>query len=181
MIRNWIVQILENRTQLLRIAVRQRAKFEGWLKFELASLAEKNGAQGVKVEDSYTATNGKLQRSDISFSFDGVRYDVELKTPNTNYRMLGVQEEHRPITKNISEIIEDAEKLFMCSGQGVVGFVLFPIPPHDSRWKEYLDRIGSELNIKLSENENCTRVSLPIAMDHSADMIVCTFIASKNL
>jgi len=32
-----IVNILSDNKQLMRIAIRQRAKFEGWLKFELAN------------------------------------------------------------------------------------------------------------------------------------------------
>jgi hypothetical protein len=31
-----IVEILENRKEFLKVAVRQKNKFEGWLKFELA-------------------------------------------------------------------------------------------------------------------------------------------------
>ncbi|ACA43723.1 hypothetical protein CLD_0051 [Clostridium botulinum B1 str. Okra] len=36
LIRNTISDIIKNHTQLISIVIRQRAKFEGWLKFELA-------------------------------------------------------------------------------------------------------------------------------------------------
>ena len=58
-IREWIVEVLECHQHLLAIALRQRAKFEGWLKFELAMVAEKHGAQSVEVE---TASNGGTPR-----------------------------------------------------------------------------------------------------------------------
>jgi len=42
--RKWIVEILEKNLSLVALAVRQRAKFEGWLKFEFARLAVEKGA-----------------------------------------------------------------------------------------------------------------------------------------
>ena len=49
-LRQWIVQVIKQNESVIRIAVRQRAKFEGWLKFELANFAEMNGAKSVEVE-----------------------------------------------------------------------------------------------------------------------------------
>ena len=49
-LRQWIVQVIQQHELILRIAIRQRAKFEGWLKFELAAIAEINGASVVEVE-----------------------------------------------------------------------------------------------------------------------------------
>lgn len=39
-IRKGIVEILETNRSLLKIPLRQKAKFEGWLKFELAHWLE---------------------------------------------------------------------------------------------------------------------------------------------
>ena len=91
-LRSWIVDVLEQHRSLLAVAVRQRAKFEGWLKFELAVSAEKQGAESVEVETASDAGS----RSDLSFLYGGQRYDVELKTCNTNWRMKGVFESDPP-------------------------------------------------------------------------------------
>jgi hypothetical protein len=120
-LRSWIVDVLEQHRTLLTVAVRQRAKFEGWLKFELALYAEQHGATDVEVE----APSGSGSRSDLTFSYDGRRYDVELKTSNTNWRMKGVLARTRPITKNIRGVIIDGGKLRQCPGDGIVDSVCF--------------------------------------------------------
>ncbi len=51
--RQWIVAILQNHLPLVALAVCQRAKFEGWLKFELAQRAEAAGCIPVRVESAY--------------------------------------------------------------------------------------------------------------------------------
>src|SRR5687768_11451655 len=132
-LRRWIVDVLEQHRALLTIAVRQRAKFEGWLKFELALHAARCGAKSVQVE---TASDSGA-RSDLSFVYQGQRYDVELKTCNTNWRMKGVLDLTRPITKNITSVVVDAGKLRRCPGQGIVAFCLFPVGCDDGRWIEY--------------------------------------------
>src|SRR5437879_4033446 len=110
-VRQWIVNILEQHQALVAIAVRQRAKFEGWLKFELAAYVAEHGASDIKVESGYSASEAALGRADVSFTYDGLRYDLELKTPNTNYRLPGVENKTRPITKNIAEIVANSTKL----------------------------------------------------------------------
>ena len=57
-IRGWIVDVLGQRRDLLAVAVRQRAKFEGWLKFELALHAIRQGASAVQVETASELTRG---------------------------------------------------------------------------------------------------------------------------
>lgn len=42
-VRNWIADVLRRNPGPVLIAMRQRAKFEGWLKFELAAHAERYG------------------------------------------------------------------------------------------------------------------------------------------
>lgn len=173
-VREWISEILIQHESLLRIALRQRAKFEGWLKFELAAFAEKNGAESVEVESSNNSGSTQT-RSDITFYFEDVRYDIELKTPNSNWRMPGVYNKTRPITKNVAGIVQDAIKLRNCSERGIIAFVLFPVPPGDSRWIEYLNRISTQLEIPLSEDDHCKRLFVSLGNDYQADLIICTF------
>lgn len=170
--RSWIVNILERHLSLTAIAVRQRAKFEGWLKFELARKIEEKGAESVHVESGY---EGSGERSDIDFDFGGVRYDLELKTPNTNWHIPGVAKLTRPITLNVSSIVKDARKLRACPGRGIVAFALFPVPVGDKRWLAYLDRIASELHTTLSEAEHCSRVTIPLGEDRACEIVVCCF------
>lgn len=174
--RQWIVGILQGRLSLVALAVRQRAKFEGWLKFELGFCAEREGAGPVRVEES-SGKRGFSKRgfSDVCFRSGKTLYYVELKTSNTNYRVPGVVKKSRPITINIASIVKDAKKLRHCSGRGIVAFVLFPIRKGDSRWMRYLQRIGRKLNTTLSEKDHCTRVCVPIEDDKLCEVVVCCF------
>lgn len=160
-IRGWIEDILNQRGDLLAIAIRQRAKFEGWLKFELAAYAARHGATQVQVEASYAKTAIDLSRSDVSFSFDGERYDVELKTPNT--------------TQNIAEIVRAGRKLAGCAGRGIVAIVLLPIPPGGRQWTVYLERIATGLSTSLSGPEHATQLAVPLGDGFTADVVVCCF------
>jgi hypothetical protein len=82
MIMDGICNILRENRAMLRIPIRQKAKFEGWLKFELAHYIEQLGYKDVEVE-----TKGMTSRfrTDITF-FDEEHnfYSIELKTSNTN-------------------------------------------------------------------------------------------------
>jgi hypothetical protein len=169
-INNAISKILNNRKELLKIPIRQKAKFEGWLKFELAHYLEKIGMESVEVESKRYF---KRDRTDITFFYDGNYYSVELKTSNTNWKIKGVQPRTRPITKNIQSIIEDAEKLN--STQGIVAFVLFPIPFGDNRWTEYLVRIKEKTGLEISKESNCNLITLSLNQNEKCQVIVCTF------
>ena len=173
LIREWIVTILETRAEVLDIAIRQRAKFEGWLKFELAVLAESKGAI-VSVEAPY----GDTSRADVSVTMNGCCYFVELKTPNTNWRIGGVQNKHRPITKNIRSVADDAAKFVGQGVRGVVAFVLFPVPVGDCRWHKYLRRIGEMADKPLTEERHCSRVKMRLRTGQQCEAVVCCFEAT---
>lgn len=174
--RQWIVEVLETHRPLVALAVRQRAKLEGWLKFEVAAHAERQGFGPVSVESAYG--NG---RSDITFFADGERYDIELKTANGNWRLPGVINAHRRITGNVADIITDARKLAAAPGHGIVSFVLFPFPRGDHRWMTYLQRIAAALDIQLSEAEHCTRVDVPLGDQQRCQVVVCCFLYPLRL
>ena len=59
-----ISEVIRNNSNVLRVVIRQRAKFEGWLKFELAARLDKLGLGNVEVE---TKLEFKRDRPDISF------------------------------------------------------------------------------------------------------------------
>ena len=169
-IRQGIVNILKERGDLLAIPLRQRAKFEGWLKFELAYFLEKFGAENVEVESK--SFYGK-DRTDITFFWQNEPYSIELKTSNTSWKINGVNSNQRPISKNINSIIKDAKKLNKESG--IVAFVLFPIPTNDTRWKLYIDRISEKTGLNLSTEKNCTVINMHLVNNYYCDLVVCTF------
>jgi len=92
-----IEKIIKDHPILISICMRQKAKFEGWLKFELAQALEMLGVEQLSVEYKYDNNF----RADISFIFKNERYLLELKTSNTNWVIDGIESKTRPITKNI--------------------------------------------------------------------------------
>ncbi|MGI5858743.1 MAG: hypothetical protein ACOX8P_05390 [Tepidanaerobacteraceae bacterium] len=174
-IRNAILEVLKKHEGILRIAVRQKAKFEGWLKFELANYLEQNGMDNVEVESKF---NNRRERADISFFYHGEAYSLELKTPNTNWRVNGVKSLTRPITKNIESIVKDEVKLR--NSQGIVAFVLFPVPLNDNRWEQYLYRIGEKTKITLDRKVNCTIMKLKVNEKEECNLIICAFKSRKR-
>ncbi len=179
-IRKWILEVLQQRPDVVAIPLRQRAKFEGWLKFELAAHAEQNGAQDVEVEVSSADSAGRQPRIDLALSLNHVRYNIQLKTPNTNWRLPGVENKTRPITKNIAGIVTDARNLSACPGHNLVAFVLFPLPAGDRRWLEYLQRISDELGTPLPSASHTTQVTLPLSSGLVADVVVCCFPVAQS-
>ena len=161
-IKDTIVQILESRKDMLKMMVRQ--------KFELAHRLELAGMDSVEIE---AKMDRRRDFHDLSFFSDGNLYRVELKTPNTNWQMPGVKNMRKPVTKNIQSIIADAKKLN--SRQGIIAFVLFPIPPKDNRWLHYIDRISRECEIDIDRNNNCHLVTVSIDGINYCELLVCSF------
>ena len=132
-----LVNIMKSRQDLVFIAIKQRAKFEGWLKFELAN----------ELRQRYTDTcvekcmSGKLV--DV-FSNDSC---IELKTPNTSYRHDGCENRTRPITNNIASIIDDINALKKIGVDGYIAFIMFPID-NNGKYKSHIDKIDA--NVKKS-------------------------------
>jgi hypothetical protein len=46
---------------------------------------------------------------------------------------------------------------------------------------DYLKRIGSELGVSLSEAGHTSRVTVPLADGHQADIVVATFVVPKAI
>lgn len=151
LVRDCVVSIITQRKDVLRLASKHRAKFEHWLKFELAAaLARKDGISCVQPEKPYP----KKGRSDVAFETKAGGCCVELKTGNTNWRVEGVVSKTRPITENISGIIDDITKLRRCCGEalGLAVFVLFPVPKtiwedDKSTLPQHLRRIESKARL----------------------------------
>ena len=132
-----LVNILTSRQDLVFIAIKQRAKFEGWLKFELANELRKLYPDTC-VEK---CMSGKLV--DV-FSNNSC---IELKTPNTSYRHDGCENRTRPITNNIASIIDDINALKKIGVDGYIAFIMFPID-NNGKYKSHIDKIDA--NVKKS-------------------------------
>jgi len=171
LIKEIIVNVLNNHIPLLLLAARGRSKFEDWLKLELANELKGNFFEQVQLEPKLSNN----QFSDIAFEKDGMTYFIELKTANTNWRLPGIENKTRPITLNISSIIEDAKKLKDNKQNGIVSFVLFPVPLDNDNWLVYLNRISEAIGVTLKNEEHCVHVKVALNDGNVCDFIVCCF------
>ncbi|NVM64481.1 hypothetical protein FHW88_002770 [Mucilaginibacter sp. SG538B] len=168
-----ICAILNDNKSLLRLAMQQKAKFEGWLKFELAHYLTQNQYENIQLERS---DDGQPGRPDIAFeTYAGERFRIELKTSNTNWSIAGVRAATKPITKNIRSIISDSRKTG--STPLIVGFVLFPIGLEDQRWLVHLNVIIAETGVQLTEETHYRFVEMEIDRINKCRALVCTFTA----
>lgn len=158
-------EIIEKRYAIIDVASKQRAKYEGWLKFELVEQLLNSGAEEIVLEAPY----GEY-RSDIGLRFNNQQYYLELKTCNTNYRMKGADNKHKPITKNINSIIADVEKLRRFESSGIVCFTLFPLPVDDTRYLRYIQRIEDRVGFKLVKDKHFITINM---IDY--EVLICCF------
>lgn len=112
---------------VLDVALRQRAKFENWLKIELGTALNHAGFD-VRLEKTYTDSTGARYRADVAVVVEGQTHLIMLKTVNTNFRFSGVENANRPITKNIKGVMEDVHKLAVTLPH-TSGYILFPVFP----------------------------------------------------
>ena len=144
-----IQEILKSRQELVFIAIKQRAKFEGWLKFELANELRKLYTDTC-VEKCMIYNNSE-KLVDV-FSNDSY---IELKTPNTSYRHDGCVNKTRPITNNLASIIDDIIALKTITGNGYIAFVMFPIDnkgKYQSHIKKIDEKVKNSVKTKIEIN-----------------------------
>ena len=117
----------------LGIFAKERSKFEGWLKVELCDTLSKHS------KDIFP------EKGRVDIVFDN--WLIELKTVNTNYRYKNVENKHRPITKNVSNVIEDilALKKHTNKKKAVI-FVTFPVEHNNPDWQKHLLRMKKHLS-----------------------------------
>ncbi|MCI6429055.1 MAG: hypothetical protein MR809_09285 [Rikenellaceae bacterium] len=133
-----ICRILQRNPSLLAIAISQQAKFEGWLKFELANELHRSN-HSVRVEE---LVHGHL----VDLCVDNGSL-IELKTPNTSYKVGDNKPKTRPVTKNVQDIIDDIQKLRDNRDgfkNGYIAFVMFPIGNND-RYRVHINKIQRSL------------------------------------
>jgi len=155
-----VADVLREGARKVWIAIRQRSKFEGWLKLELAHAFEVAGFEDVKLEYAY----GQGKRADVSFVMgEGTRCFLELKTCNTNWVVGNIPKRHRPVTKNAEKLLKDVYNVKQVEEPdvGVVVSLVFPVSVKEGletlkermrRWK-----YGAQL---LAENPRCSLISI---------------------
>ncbi len=172
----WIVSILIEHKSLLSIAIKQRSKFEGWLKYELASRMLAKGATSMEVEAAYPSSK---TRSDIHLKISGKDYYIELKTANTNWNIKGTTKKAKPITMNVNGIIKDIEKLRSLCDRGISAFILFPVPLEKEKYWKYMERISKETNIDLSKTLKFRTMTTSLGGKDKADILICVLEVSN--
>jgi hypothetical protein len=134
--------ILVSREDLTYLACQQRAKFEGWLKFELTSALHRSPSFENMILEDCCSTNG---RSDISFEYGGIKWFIEIKTANTNWRAEKLENSGQPITRNMDGIVEGIIVLRKkcIPARGVTVFCMFPVPCY--LWKNTPEKLSYHL------------------------------------
>ncbi len=163
-IANAILQTIRSNQQLLALTCAQKAKFENWLKFELAFRLK------VLIPDTvveYKIPNGN-KRVDIR---SGNCY-IELKTTNTNVSIPILSPRAngggKPITQNINDIIDDVNNLrrLVTASQDsrYVATIFFPYDTtqvvHITRLKQH---IGKGVFVELDTDINTVPVRIFVA------------------
>jgi hypothetical protein len=114
----------------------KRAKFERYLQSVLS----------LRLKQKFKDTEIEYPLSDKHVDIYANETFIELKTPNTNYKLEGIEDKTRPITNNIQSIIDDINKLRKLNvKEGVVAFVLFPVDPDKDNYSQHLKKIISVL------------------------------------
>ena len=134
-----LVNILTSRQDLVFIAIKQRAKFEGWLKFELA-----NELNNIYSDDTCVEKCMPYKGSEKLVDVFSNNSCIELKTPNTSYRHDGCENRTRPITNNIDSIINDISALQNIGVNGYIAFVMFPID-NNGKYRSHIDKIDAKV------------------------------------
>jgi len=145
---------LKKNCEKLQLPVRQRAKFENWLKIELfysiwQKLLHRNHNSEIRIEESYPKK--KKLRCDIFFAPSRRRHVyLELKTINTSYDCNSnlIPKKTKPIADNVESIIEASERLRNFTkkrDEKIVAFVVYPLCKEKlGNWQKHESKINEQ-------------------------------------
>lgn len=136
-----MIPLLESHEGLQAFA-KERAKFEGWFKVEVCKLIMLNDREVIPEHN----------RIDVTFD----DWALELKTINTSYKYGSAKKKQRPITRNISGVLADAQNLSVKAkkfSNRAVLFVVFPLKHSNEKWrsKHYTRLVAGLKNIRRCE------------------------------
>ena len=130
---------LESHKGLKYFAI-HKSKFEGWMKVELCESLSK------------LSDNIEPEKDRIDIVIDN--FAIELKTINTNYKTDNVLSKTKPITKNVSGILQDIEALKANKKykKKTVMFIVFPVSKEsENDWNHHFFKIHQELSDYMLE------------------------------
>ncbi|MGD1006867.1 MAG: hypothetical protein ABR980_06520 [Ignavibacteriaceae bacterium] len=176
---NWASEIIQVNSEIIGLASLRRSKFEGWLKFELARKLYQNEATEIHIEESH----GNGLKCDLSFLFNNKKWFIELKTPNTSWKIPGIANLVRPVKLNRESIIKDVYKFRKNNiANGIICFVLFPIPQNNNRWQNYIEIISQRIKQRINFKNSCKL--LPVGPHpfnpHPFNVVICCFRVKKK-
>jgi len=119
----------------LNLFIKNRSKFEGWLKVEICDILYKYSNNIVPEKN----------RIDIVFE----NWAIELKTVNTNYKYNGINNKTKPITKNILSVLKDIRDLKLNTHyeHKIVIFIVFPLSSSNVIWIKHKTKIENMLKV----------------------------------
>jgi len=146
---------LEN-SKGIAVFVKERAKFEGWLKVEVVDiLCNKMDPKKITPEapdnnkNITSKENKKGQHIDIVFDNSA----LELKAVNTSYKHEGIENKTRPITDNVKQLVKDINKLRELYREDIknkaILFVVFPL--YQNNIKKFEDEQLSKLEVEKQD------------------------------
>lgn len=149
-----IVTILSYNSDLMMLALSKRAKFEGWLKFELANILSRTYSD-TEVERS-TVSDGSIVHVDIYSN----KSWIELKTSNTSYKADGCSDLTRPVTANVHSILHDIDKLRRIKDpdERYIAFVMFPIDQAEGKYTNHIQNVKNKLKKPASIVERIIQI-----------------------
>jgi len=149
------------------VFVKNRDKFEGWLKVETVDILYNKFTENVVPEKRYYSKNANSKKRNKHYRIVDIVFDdsaLELKTVNTNYKHIknkkvkrGNDKNNRPITLNIKQLKADIEKLRNLQNEDIknkaVLFVVFPLPKNNIEEFEnyHLQKLGLKKQDILSK------------------------------
>ena len=132
------------------IFAEKRAKFEGWVKVELARIFSELGYEVEPEKLYFIDKEHQVERHQVDlFSESGnTGLCVELKTVNTSYKGILAKKKTRPITMNVNSVLEDLEKLSAIKGANpqvecYVLFLVYPCESGNEHWQMHERRLKS--------------------------------------
>jgi hypothetical protein len=171
LIRTKIEDIIRSHSSAVWIAIRQRARFEAWLKIELAAALEEN----PRVECQLEAPFGDGRRCDLLVDHDFTKLYIELKAICSNWSVPGVEKKSAALTQSIAGFIADVERLRCAKGHGIciAAFVEFPIPEEDERWMRQLKYISAMTGVPFWEDDCHSLIPIDLGDERKCNVLVC--------
>jgi len=140
----------------IAVFVKNRAKFEGWLKVEIVDiLCNKMNPDEITPEAPDNNENIKSEENKKAKHIDIVFGDsaLELKTVNTSYSHEDMENKIRPITDNVNKLKNDIDKLRNLHREDIknkaILFVVFPLSQNNI--KKFEDEQLSKLEVEKQD------------------------------